>query len=111
MSAPVPHNEALRLAELHDLAILDTLPDPSLDGIVGLAASILNVPIALISLVDAERQWFKAKIGLDACETDRESAFCAHAILDDSPLLVENALEDPRFANNPLVLGDLGIRA
>ncbi|MEY3235584.1 ATP-binding protein [Aquidulcibacter sp.] len=111
MAAPTPHNEAQRLAELVDFAILDTLPDPSLDAIVALASSIMDVPIALVSLVDAERQWFKARVGLDACETDRESAFCAHAILDDEPLIVANALEDPRFAKNPLVLGEPKIRA
>ncbi|MCA3693750.1 ATP-binding protein [Aquidulcibacter sp.] len=111
MAAPKPHNEAQRLAELVDFAVLDTLPDPSLDVIVALASSILDVPIALVSLVDAERQWFKARVGLDACETDRESAFCAHAILDDEPLIVPNALEDPRFATNPLVVGDPKIRA
>lgn len=111
MAAPTPHNEAQRLAELIDFAVLDTLPDPSLDAIVALASSIMDVPIALVSLVDAERQWFKARVGLDACETDRESAFCAHAIMDDEPLIVTNALEDPRFANNPLVLGAPNIRA
>ncbi|MFM1975558.1 MAG: hypothetical protein RL145_404 [Pseudomonadota bacterium] len=111
MAAPTPHNEAQRLAELVDFAVLDTLPDPSLDVIVSLASNIMDVPIALVSLVDAERQWFKARVGLDACETDRESAFCAHAILDDEPLIVTNALEDARFADNPLVLGDPNIRA
>lgn len=111
MAAPKPHNEAQRLAELVDFAVLDTLPDPSLDAIVALASSILDVPIALVSLVDDERQWFKARVGLDACETDRESAFCAHAILDDEPLIVTNALEDPRFAENPLVLGEPKIRS
>ncbi len=111
MAAPTPHNEAQRLAELVDFAVLDTLPDPSLDAIVALASSIMDVPIAVVSLVDAERQWFKARVGLDACETDRDSAFCAHAILDDEPLIVANALEDSRFANNPLVLGDPKIRA
>lgn len=111
MAAPTPHNEAQRLAELIDFAVLDTLPDPSLDTIVALAASIMDVPIALVSLVDTERQWFKARVGLDACETDRESAFCAHAILEDEPLIIPNALEDERFAHNPLVLGDPNIRA
>ena len=111
MVAPTPHNEAQRLAELVDFAILDTLPDPSLDAIVALASSIMDTPIAVVSLVDAERQWFKARVGLVACETDRDSAFCAHAILNDEPLIVANALEDPRFANNPLVLGEPNIRA
>ncbi|MCA3695370.1 ATP-binding protein [Aquidulcibacter sp.] len=111
MAAPTPHNEAQRLAELVDFAVLGTLPDPSLDAIVALASSIMDVPIALVSLVDAERQWFKARVGLDACETDRESAFCAHAILEDEPLIVANVFEDARFANNPLVLGDPNIRA
>eukprot|EP01036_Dinobryon_divergens_P012579 gene12579-16952_t len=111
MAAPKPQNEAQRLAELVDFAILDTLPDPSLDAIVSLVSSIMDVSIALVSLVDAERQWFKARVGLDACETDRESAFCAHAILQDEPLIVADALEDPRFANNPLVLGKPKIRA
>lgn len=111
MAAPKPQNEGQRLAELVDFSILDTLPDPSLDAIVSLVSSIMDVPIALVSLVDAERQWFKARVGLDACETDRESAFCAHAILQDEPLIVADALEDPRFANNPLVLGEPKIRA
>jgi PAS domain S-box-containing protein len=111
MAAPIPFNEKQRLTELLDFEILDTLPDPDLDSLVALASSILDVPICLISLVDHDRQWFKAKLGLEACETDRQSAFCAHAILEDEPLLVENALEDPRFANNPLVLGPPNIRS
>ncbi len=111
MAAPIPFNEGQRLAELLDFEILDTLPDPDLDSLVALASSLLDVPIALISLVDHDRQWFKAKLGLEACETGRQSAFCAHAILEDEPLLVENALSDPRFANNPLVLGPPHIRS
>ena len=111
MAAPIPFNEKQRLAELVDFEILDTLPDPDLDSLVALASSILDVPIVLISLVDHDRQWFKAKLGLEACETDRQSAFCAHAILEDEPLLVENALGDPRFADNPLVLGPPYIRS
>ncbi|GIU67065.1 GAF domain-containing protein [Candidatus Phycosocius spiralis] len=111
MAAPIPFNEKQRLAELQDFEILDNLPDPDLDALVALASSILHVPIALISLVDQDRQWFKAKLGLEACETDRHSAFCAHAILDDGPLLIENAMEDPRFAKNPLVVGPPYIRS
>jgi len=98
--------EAERLAILARCGVLDTPAEPEFDGLVELAAAIADMPVALISLVDAQRQWFKARHGLDATETPRPVAFCAHAILTpDQPLVVEDALSDPRFADNPLVCG------
>lgn len=110
MSAPFPIEEPQRLDELLSLKVLDTASDPQLQTIAQIAANTLNVPIALVSLVDADRQWFKAKIGLDADETCRDYAFCAYAILQNEPLVVENALTDSRFKDNPLVTGEPGIR-
>ncbi len=99
----IPHDESQRLRDLHDLGILDTSPEKELDAITHVAAILFNAPIALISLIDESRQWFKARCGLAATETDREVAFCAHAILGDEPFLVEDALKDDRFHDNPLV--------
>ena len=108
---PLPPDEADRLKALHSYQILDTVAEQAFDDLVVLAAHICNTPIALVSLVDADRQWFKAKIGLEATETPRELAFCAHAILQpDKPLVVPNTLEDERFATNPLVTSDPKIR-
>lgn len=108
--APLPTNEQARLAELKKYGILDTEPEIPFDRIVQLAAYICNTPIAAISLVDEERQWFKAIAGLDAKETSRDVAFCAHAILQDEPMIVPNALLDERFSDNPLVTSTPDIR-
>lgn len=101
--ASVPQNEQDRLKALLKLQILDTEPDSAFDAVTSLAASIFQVPIVLVSLIDEQRQWFKSKQGLDACQTDRKLAFCAHAILQPDIFIVEDASQDQRFADNPLV--------
>ncbi len=109
-SAPLPIDEASRLATLRACDILDTEPEQAFDELVALAVHITGAPIALIGLVDESRQWFKAKIGLDACQAPRELAFCAYAILEPKPLIVEDAALDARFSDNPVVTGAPGIR-
>ncbi len=103
MIAPRPDNEAQRLAALQDYHILDTAAEQAYDDITTLAGYLCNVPIAMISLVDESRQWFKSKIGLSQQETPRDVAFCAHAILQTDPLIVRDALKDARFAESALV--------
>jgi diguanylate cyclase (GGDEF)-like protein len=102
--------DAARLKALHSYSILDTPPDPELDALVKLAAAVCDTPIALVSLVDRDRQWFKARLGFTPESTPRDIAFCAHAILKDDVLVVEDASQDPRFAGNPLVTDEPGIR-
>lgn len=102
---PIPDNERQRLEELRVLRILDTPFEERFDRITRVAAKLFHVPIALISLVDENRQWFKSCIGLDVRETPRNVSFCGHAILADTPLIIEDARGDDRFADNPLVTG------
>ncbi len=103
-------DEAARLATLRSLGILDTLPEERFDRLTRMAKRLFGVPIALVSLVDEQRQWFKSAQGLDASETPRDISFCGHAILGDEILVVPDASKDQRFADNPLVSDSPGIR-
>jgi GAF domain-containing protein len=109
-AAPIPDNEAQRLAALHALLILDTPPEQRFDKIVQFAATEFDVPIAMISLVDADRLWLKARTGVEICETGRDTSMCSHAILRPDIMVVPDTLEDPRFADNPLVTGAMNVR-
>lgn len=102
----IPGDEAQRLASLRSLEILDTDPEARFDRLTRLARSAFGVPIALVSLVDENRQWFKSKAGLEASETPRDVSFCGHAILGDDIFEVEDATRDSRFSDNPLVTGE-----
>lgn len=110
IEAPIPDDDEQRLAALLELRILDTPAEARFDRIARIARDLFGVPIALISLVDERRQWFKAASGIDSRETPRSISFCGHAILGTDALVVEDALEDPRFADNPLVTGEPRIR-
>ena len=105
------NHEAARLAAVQSYEILDTLPDGSFDRIAQLAAQLIDVPVAVISIVDADRIWFKSRHGIDATEVGRDPGLCASAILHDKPWVIENAAIDPRALTNPLVAGRLGMRA
>ncbi|WP_328484881.1 putative bifunctional diguanylate cyclase/phosphodiesterase [Methylobacillus arboreus] len=107
---PIPANEEQRLKVLAQYHLLDTPETEDFDRLVNLAARLFEVPIALVSLVDHDRQFFKARVGLEACETSREVSFCAHAIIQDDILFIPDALNDPRFSSNPLVVGPPFIR-
>ncbi|MGD2045424.1 MAG: sensor domain-containing diguanylate cyclase [Gemmatimonadota bacterium] len=111
MHAPLPSDEAQRLQSLHALGILDTAPEERFDRLTRIARRFFRVPIALVSLVDADRQWFKSRNGLEDEELPREYSFCAYAILDsDHVMVVRDARSDERFSSNPLVTGSPEIR-
>lgn len=110
MSYPVPANETERLRALRSYKILDTKPEERFDDLTQLTALICGVPISLISLIDADRQWFKSRFGLPVEETPRTQAFCTHAIMQPGMFVVSDASHDARFADNPLVTGDPHIR-
>ena len=110
MSFPFPENEAARLGALRDYHVLDTPAEDAFDDITRLASALCGTPISLISLLDESRQWFKSRVGIEVSETHRNLAFCSHAILQTDVLVVPNALEDARFADNPLVTSDPHIR-
>lgn len=111
MKAPnIPDDEALRLRSLKSLALLDTLPEERFDRLTRIAQRLFDVPIALVSLVDENRQWFKSCRGIDIRETSRDISFCGHAILGDEMLVIPDTLKDERFADNPLVIEEPKIR-
>ncbi|MDQ5816617.1 MAG: GAF domain-containing protein [Actinomycetota bacterium] len=106
----IPDNESLRLEAVKRYEILDTPRDGAFDRITFLASKIFNVPISTVTIVDSDRIWFKSAQGLEAEQIDRDPGLCASAILVDEPWVVEDAKRDPRTLENPLVLGDLGLR-
>jgi len=108
--APVKTKEARRLKILWQYDVLDTVPEEVFDELTELAARICEAPIALISLIDEDRQWFKAKVGVSLTESSRDISFCAHAIKQQELFIIPDATKDARFANNPLVISDPKIR-
>ena len=110
LPAPCPTDEAIRQQALDDLELLDTPAELYLDTLVRLTRELFQVETVLISLIDRDRQWFKARIGLDVAETPRDISFCGHAVAARSPLVVEDTHQDPRFSDNPLVTGAPFIR-
>jgi GAF domain-containing protein len=110
MAARTPSIEAARVAALDRYAILDSEPEQSFDDLVVLAAHICQVPMAMLSLVDDHRQWFKSKFGVEVRETSKEASICAHAIQQNDLFIVPDTLQDARFRENPLVTGEPHIR-
>jgi serine/threonine-protein kinase len=108
--APVLPDEAERVRLLASCGVLDTEPEPEFDEIARIAASVCATPVALVSLIDADRQWFKARVGTELRETPRQLSFCTHALGSDEPLIVSDARADARFADNPIVLASPGVR-
>src|SRR6266550_4676796 len=110
MTAPIPKNEKQRLKVLWQYSVLDTMPEEIFDDLTELAARICEAPVAMITLVDEDRQWFKAKVGVSINETSRDISFCAHAITQPGLFIVPDATRDERFAQNPLVKSDPKVR-
>lgn len=110
MKIPLPKNESQRLKVLWQYDVLDTVPEEVFDELADLASHICEAPIALISLVDENRQWFKSRVGVSVKRTSRDISFCTHAILQNGLFVVSDATKDPRFRNNPLVTGPQKIR-
>lgn len=110
LEAILPTNETARLNAVHNHQILDTPAEKAFDELTALAAYICGTPTALISIIAQQRQWFKSKVGFVACESSRDVAFCAHTILEPELLIVEDAWQDTRFVDNPLVNGEPKIR-
>jgi GAF domain-containing protein len=110
MKTPVPKDEKKRLEVLWQYEVLDTIPEQVFDDLTDLAANICEAPVALITLVDEKRQWFKAKTGVTVSETSRDVSFCAHAIMQHQLFIVPDATKDDRFADNPLVISEPKIR-
>ena len=110
MKAPRPGNDVERLHALRALLLLDTPPEERFDRIAAFAASEFDVPMATVSLVDEDRQWFKARVGVAFCESERDLSFCGHAIMTPATMVVPDARLDPRFAGNPMVTGEPHVR-
>ena len=108
--APIPENDAERLATLHRYSILDTLPEQSYEDLTALAAYICGTPTAIISLTDRDRQWFKSKVGTDMDGTERSISFCAHSVANPEVMIVQDTFLDPRFSDNPFVVAGPHIR-
>jgi phosphoribosyl 1,2-cyclic phosphodiesterase len=108
--ASIPDDEEQRISALHDLKILDTAAEERFDRVTRLATALFDVPMAMISLVDANRQWYKSCLGVSRRETSRDEAFCAHVVYNREPMVIADALQDARFADNPLVTGDPRVR-
>jgi diguanylate cyclase (GGDEF)-like protein len=111
MTTAFSHDEAGRLAALHRLDVLDTAPEEQFEKIVGLVRTVLDVPIATVTLVDAHRQWFKAQHGMPVSESSRSTSFCTHTVAARAPLMIADATLDPRVSDSPLVVGEPFIRA
>jgi len=105
-----PKDEEQRMRALAQTGLLDTAPEERFDRVTRIAQTLFHVPIALVSLVDTERQWFKSRQGLDACETSRDASFCGHAVSANNLLIVNDTSKDSRFSDNPLVTSDPNIR-
>ena len=108
--APIPDNESDRLAAVHRLAVLDTVPEKRFDDLTKEATERLLVPISTVTIVDSNREWFKSQQGLNKNDGDRAVSFCGHALFAKDMFIVEDALKDPRFADNPMVVGPPFIR-